>query len=145
VEIGVMDGLPGLEKKFKEYFNNAVAGRCWVHAKKNILLKAPKGLSDALNLLIDRIMYAKSEAEARQACRGLKEQMGNDAERAIACLEKDLESLLVHFKFEQKLWRVLRTTNPIERINKELKRRFKSMEHIGEKTQNVLLAFTAMR
>jgi len=145
VEIGVMDGLPGLEKKFKEYFNNAVAGRCWVHAKKNILLKAPKRLSDALNLLIDRIMYAKSEAEARQAFRGLKEQMGNDAERAIACLEKDLESLLVHFKFEQKLWRVLRTTNPIERINKELKRRFKSMEHIGEKTQNVLLAFTAMR
>ena len=52
---------------------------------------------------------------------------------------------MVHFKFEQKLWRVLRTTNPIERINKELKRRFKSMEHVGEKTQNVLLAFTAMR
>lgn len=145
IEIGIMDGLPGLENKFKEHFSNAVTGRCWVHAKKNILLKAPKRLSDSLNLLTDRIMYAKSESEARSAFRGLKEQMGNDAERAVACLEKDLESLLVHFKFEQKLWRVLRTTNPIERINKELKRRFKSMEHVGEKTQNVLLAFTAMR
>lgn len=145
VEIGIMDGLPGLEKKFKEYFNNSVTGRCWVHAKNNILLKSPKRLLEPLSLLIDNIMYAKSESEARQAFRNLKEKMGNDAERAILCLEKDLEALLMHFKFEQKLWRTLRTTNPIERINKELKRRFKSMEHISEKTQKVLLAFTAMR
>ncbi len=40
---------------------------------------------------------------------------------------------------------MLRTTNPIERVNKELKRRTKSMEGLGEKTLNILLAFTAMR
>jgi transposase-like protein len=56
-----------------------------------------------------------------------------------------LESLPAHYKFENKFWRVLKTTNPIERVNKELKRRTKSMETVGEKTLNILLAFTAMR
>jgi hypothetical protein len=49
------------------------------------------------------------------------------------------------YKFEKKFWRVLKTTNPIERVNKELKRRTKSMETVGEKTLTILLAFTAMR
>lgn len=145
VELGIMDGLPGLEKEFKRYFNSAQTARCWVHAKRNALLKAPKRLADALEMLINKVMYANSEVDARRAFGSLKEHMQTDAERSVNCLEKDLESLLVHYKFEQKLWRTLRTTNPIERINKELKRRFKSMEHVGEKTQNVLLAFTAMR
>ena len=39
----------------------------------------------------------------------------------------------------------MKTTNPIKRVNKELKRRTKSMEGHGEKTLNILLAFTAMR
>ena len=68
-----------------------------------------------------------------------------DCERAVKCIEKDFESLLTHYKFEKKFWRVLKTTNPIERVNKELKRRTKSMETVGEKTLNILLAFTAMR
>ena len=90
-------------------------------------------------------MYASSEASARQAFRALKLAMGTDAERAVRVLEKDLDSLLTHYKFDQKLWRTLRTTNPIERVNKELKRRTKSMETLGERTLEVLLAFTAMR
>jgi transposase-like protein len=52
---------------------------------------------------------------------------------------------LVHYKFEKRFWRALKTTNPIERVNKELKRRTKSMEGLGEKTLNILLAWTAMR
>lgn len=71
--------------------------------------------------------------------------MANDANRAVNCIEKDLESLLTHYAFDKKFWRVLRTTNPIERINKELKRRTKSMEIVGERTLNVVLAFIAMR
>ena len=59
--------------------------------------------------------------------------------------KKDLDSLLTHYKFEKRFWRVLKTTNPIERVNKELKRRTKVMEGLGEKTLNILLAFTAMR
>jgi transposase-like protein len=145
VQIGVMDGLPGLEKKFKEYFNNSVTGRCWVHAKTNALLKCAARLRDPFELLLNEVMFAQSESEARLKFSNLKKQMGSDCQRAVSCIEKDLESLLEHYKFEKRFWRVLRTTNPIERVNKELKRRTKSMEGLGEKTLNILLAFTAMR
>lgn len=145
VRIGVMDGLPGLEKKFKESFTNAVTGRCWVHSLKNAVAKTPERLREAFRMLAGKVMYASSENAARVAFKELKLAMGSDGQRAVNCLEKDLESLLAHYKFEKALWRSLRTTNPIERVNKELKRRTKSMESIGEKTLMVLVAFTAMR
>lgn len=145
VQIGVMDGLPGLETAFKESFVRAVTARCWVHSLKNAMAKVPERLRPAFKKLAHAVMYASSEASARQAFRALKHEMGHDAERSVRVLEKDLNSLLAHYKFDQKLWRTLRTTNPIERVNKELKRRTKSMETLGERTLEVLLAFTAMR
>lgn len=145
VQIGVMDGLPGLESKFKEYFPKSQTGRCWVHAKNNAILKCPARMRDALAKLIESVMYAKSEADARAAFHNLKQQLQSDAIKSVNCLEKDLESLLTHYKFEKQFWRTLRTTNPIERVNKELKRRTKTMEGVGEKTLNIILAFTAMR
>lgn len=145
VQIGVMDGLPGLEKVFKETFTKSMTGRCWVHAKRNAMAKCSKRLAEAFEKLLNEVMYANSESQARLNFSNLKTQMGSDCERAVYCIEKDFESLLAHYKFEKKFWRVLKTTNPIERVNKELKRRTKSMEGLGEKTLNILLAFTAMR
>lgn len=145
VKIGIMDGLPGLETAFIESFPQAVTGRCWVHSLRNALAKTPERLRDAFKSLAHRVMYASSEEVARQAFETLRETMGSDADRAVRTLEKDLDSLLTHYQFDKRFWRVLRTTNPIERINKELKRRTKSMETIGEKTLTVLLAFVAMR
>lgn len=145
VRLGVMDGLPGLESAFCEFFPKATTGRCWVHALRNAVAKAPSRLRDPFKALAHKVMYANSEDAARIAFQVLKSAMGSDAERAVRCLEKDLESLLAHYRFEKKLWRGLKTTNPIERVNKELKRRTKSMETLGEKTLEVLLAFTAIR
>jgi putative transposase len=145
VQIGVMDGLPGLETTFKECFTKAVTARCWAHSMRNAMAKVPERLEEAFAELAHKIMYANSEADARQAFSALKAAMGSDAERAVRVIERDLESLLAHYKFEKRFWRTLRTTNPIERVNKELKRRTKSMETIGERTLQVLLAFTAMR
>ena len=122
-----------------------MTGRCWVHAKRNAMAKCSKRLVEAFEKLLNEVMYASSESQARLKFSNLKLLMGSDCERAVNCIEKDFESLLAHYKFEKKFWRVLKTTNPIERVNKELKRRTKSMEGLGEKTLNILLAFTAMR
>ncbi len=145
VRIGVMDGLPGLETAFKDSFPNAVTGRCWVHSLRNAMAKTPERLRVPFKQLAHRVMYASSENAARVAFKELKLAMQTDAQRAVHCLEKDLESLLVHYRFDRTLWRSLRSTNPIERVNKELKRRTKSMDSIGERTLMVVAAFTAMR
>ena len=145
VRIGIMDGLPGLESAFRENFVSAVTARCWAHSLRNALAKTPERLRVAFKGLAQKVMYAESENAAREAFKNLRESLNGEAERAVRCLEKDLESLLAHYSFEKSLWRTLRTTNPIERVNKELKRRTKSMETVGEKTLNVVLAFVAMR
>ena len=145
VRIGIMDGLPGLEKLFQETFPNSVTARCWVHALRNALAKTPARLREVFKKLAHRVMYAPSENAARLAFQELKAAMGADAQRAVYCLEKDLDSLLTHYRFEKSLWRALKTTNPIERVNREFKRRTKSMDSLGERTLQVLVAFTAIR
>ncbi len=145
VRIGVMDGLPGLEKLFVETFPNAVTARCWVHALRNACAKAPQRFREIFKKLAHQVMYATSENAARLAFQELKAAMGTDADRAVRCLEKDLDSLLTHYRFEKAYWRALKTTNPIERVNREFKRRTKAMDTLGERTLQVLLAFTAIR
>jgi putative transposase len=145
VRVGIMDGLPGLEKLFTETFSNSMTARCWVHSLRNVMAKTPERFREAFKGITDRIMYASSEDAARRAFLELKTVMGTDAERAVHCLEKDLESLLAHYRFDKKYWRALKTTNPIERVNREFKRRTKSMDSLGERTLEVLVAFTAIR
>lgn len=145
VRIGIMDGLPGLEALFTKIFPKAVTARCWVHAMRNAVAKAPARLREAFKLLVHEVMYAGGEDAAREAFKALKEAMGADGQRAVRCLEKDLDSLVVHYRFEKRFWIALKTTNPIERINKEFKKRSRPMGSLGEKTLECLLAFTALR
>lgn len=145
VRLGIMDGLPGLERLFQEEFPQAKTQRCWVHAMRNAVAKTPARLRDTFKGKAHRVMYATSEDKARQAFLELKEAMGEDATRAVKCLEKDLESLLVHYRFDRKCWTALRTTNAIEAINRQFKRRTKTMDTMGENTLEAVLAFTALR
>lgn len=145
VRIGIMDGLPGLESLFQKTFPKAVTARCWVHSLRNALAKTPARFRQAFRKLAHKVMYATSEDQARQAFSALKTAMGADAERAVHCLEKDLDSLVIHYRFEKRFWTALKTTNPIERINKEFKKRSRSMGTLGEQTLECLLAFTALR
>jgi len=145
VRIGIMDGLPGLENLFREEFSRSVTARCWLHATRNALAKSPARYRDAFKQMTAKVMYASSEDAARKAFAALETAFGNDAQRAVACLKKDLDPLLVHYRFDERFWRALKTTNAIERLNKEFKRRTKSMETVGESTLQVILAFTALR
>lgn len=145
VRIGVMDGLPGLENLFRDEFPKAVTARCWLHALRNAREKTPARLREPFKQLAQRVMYASSEDAAREAFDRLKKAMNGDARRAVACLEKDLDSLLVYYRFDKRFWLALRTTNAIERFHRELKRRTKSMDALGEDSLMVVVAFTALR
>jgi transposase-like protein len=95
--------------------------------------------------LAHNVMYATSEDKARKAFSDLETAMDKDAGRALRCLAKDLDSLVVHYRFDQKCWVALRTTNAIEAINRQFKRRTKTMDTMGEKTLEAVLAFTALK
>ena len=145
MRLGIMDGLPGLEKLFKEEFPNSKTQRCWAHSMRNCVAKAPARLRESFKSKAHTVMYATSEDNARKAFQELKEAMNTDASRAVKCLDKDLNSLLTHYQFDKKCWVAIRTTNPIEAINRQFKRRTQTMDTVGEQTLEAVLAFTALR
>lgn len=145
VQLGVMDGLPGLAAAFEAAFPNAKVGRCWVHKARNVFPLVPQRYQAAFKAAWDRVQYAADEAGARAAFTALQTQWAAPCGEAVESMGRDLEALLVHYQFPAAHWDALRTTNPIERVNKEFKRRTKSMEHAGPDALSVMVAFTALR
>ena len=108
VVLGIMDGLPGLEKVFQEEFAQAQVQRCQVHVARNVLAKVPQRLKETVADGVRSIFYASSEAKARQLFEELKARWGGELPSALHCLEKSLDSCLTFFKFP---WLHCRTSN----------------------------------
>lgn len=146
VQLGIMDGLPGLEKTFLEEFPKAKKQRCQVHVSRNVLCKVPKKLKREVADDIRSIFYAKSRVKADMFMKEFKEKWGKNIPSAVKCLESSIDSTLRYLEFPEDEWVALRTTNPIERLNKEFKRRTKSMEIVaGESSCYNLLAVISLR
>jgi putative transposase len=146
VTLGVMDGLTGLEIVFKEEFGNAQVQRCQVHVARNVLAKVPQKLKQAVADGMRSIFYASSKEKANEFFAEFKERWEKEVPSAVKCLENSLEACLTFFKFPPEEWQALRTTNIIERLNKEFKRRTNSMEIVaGENACYRLLAFISLK
>lgn len=145
VRAGIMDGLPGLGDAFVEAFPNAKVLRCWVHRARNVMPLVPRRYQPAFQTSWNAVAYADSLDAARVAFDKLKTAWTKDAGDAVARMERDIGALLAHYEFPRDHWEALRTTNPIERVNKEFKRRSKAMEVVSPDGLKPLLAFTAIR
>jgi putative transposase len=92
------------------------------------------------------VFYASSKQKALEFFATFKQNWEREIPSAVKSLDNSLESCLTLFSFPQEEWISLRTTNIIERFNKEFKRRTKPMEIIaGENTCYRLLAFICLR
>lgn len=146
VILGIMDGLPGLEKVFAEEFPQAKLQRCQVHVARNVLAKVPKKLKKDVADDIRSIFYASSKKKARELFETFRKKWEQHTPSAVKCLEHSICSCLSFFDFPSEEWISLRTTNIIERLNKEFRRRTKSMEILaGEKACYSLLAFICLK
>ena len=146
VVLGIMDGLPGLERIFKEEFPNAKVQRCQIHVARNVLAKVPRKLKKAVADEIRSIFYASSRKKALEFFEQFKSRWEKELPSAVKCLANSLDSCLTYLQFPEEEWICLRTTNVIERVNKEFKRRTKPMEIVaGERACYTLLAFVSLK
>lgn len=146
VVLGIMDGLPSLEKVFTDEFPKAKGQRCQVHVARNVLAKVPRKLKKPVADDMRSIFYASSKQKALAFFDEFKNKWEKDMPSAVACLERSLDSCLTFFNFPEDEWISLRTTNIIERLNKEFKRRTKPMEILaGEVCCYRLLAFISLK
>ena len=144
--LGIMDGLPGLEKVFKEEFPKAKVQRCQVHVSRNVLAKVPRKLKKAVGDDLRSIFYASSKKKAVKFFGLFKEKWEKELPSAVKCLENSIDACSTFFMCPDEEWISLRTTNIIERLNKEFKRRTKPMEIVaGENACYMLLAFISLK
>jgi putative transposase len=146
VRLGIMDGLAGLEKVFEEEFPTAKVQRCQVHVARNVLAKVPHKVKKEVADDLRSIFYASSKEKSKGFYRSFQEKWDKEIPSAVKSLTQALDACLTFFNFPEEEWISLRTTNIIERLNKEFKRRTKSMEIVaGENACYRLLAFISLK
>lgn len=128
VKLGAMDGLVGLESAFEEAFPKAAIQRCVFHKLSNVAVKLPASIkADCLSQL-KRVFSAKDEAQARERANIWRDHWEKTAPSAVACFFKDLDAVLTFYQFPKRIWKSIRTTNIIERLFKEFRRRTRAMD-----------------
>jgi putative transposase len=146
ISLGIMDGLPGLERVFKEEFPKAKVQRCQVHVARNVLAKVPQKFKQTVADGMRAIFYASSRAKAKEFFAEFKKRWETQLPSAVKCLESSWEACLTFFNCPEDEWISLRTTNIIERLNKEFRRRTRPMEILaGEQSCYTLLTFIALK
>lgn len=146
VTLGMMDGLPGLETAFKEEFPKAKVQRCQVHVARNVLAKVPKKLKQDVANDLRSIFYAPSREKSWECFEGFRLRWQKSVPSAVECLERSIDACLTFFNFPPEEWISLRTTNIIERLNKEFRRRTKVMEIVaGETACYRILAYISLK
>ena len=90
---------------------------------RNVLGRTPRHLKAEMTAWLRRIFRSESKAEARQAFRELTREMEGKAENALQTLEAGLEDAIAVLVLPAKYRRRLRTTNMVERLIEEIRRR----------------------
>jgi transposase-like protein len=137
----IVDGNAGLAKAVAQVFREAKVQRCAVHKLRNILRKAPKHAQEEIKADYHRIVYAKSEAKAREAYAAFEKKWAKPCPGVVASLREGGEELLTYFAFPKAQWKTLRTTNVIERLNEEFRRRVKTQCSFPDETAGTALLF----
>jgi len=144
--LGIMDGLPGLETVFKEEFPQAKTQRCQVHVARNVLAKVPKKFKQDVANDLRSIFYAPSQEKSWEGFEVFRKKWKKTLPSAVECLERCIDACLTFFNFPPEEWISLRTTNIIERLNKEFRRRTKVMEIVaGETACYRILAYISLK
>ena len=122
----ISDGNMGLCSMIDKYFPTSYRQRCVKHKMENILSQIPKEKHKELQPKLNRIFYgATSLEQAKQALRDFKIEYKKTYPSAISRLEDELEQSLMFYLFPTNHWRRIRTSNRLERMNKEIRRRLR--------------------
>lgn len=130
----VSDGAPGVIRAIEECFPRAVRQRCLAHKMRNLPSKVPEDVWPEFKARAQACYQAASPALARLLRDDIVATYGADLPSAVACLADDFEACIAHLRFPLAHRRAIRTTNLLERLFGEERRRTKVIPHaFGER------------
>ena len=137
----IIDGHRGLRNAVDEVWPEIPVQRSTVHKLRNIEKIC---LNDAYPLVKEdfhRIVNADSHAEGLAAYKAFVRKWSADLPKVVRSLEEAGEDLLTFHKYPGEQWKSLKTTNPIERLNLEFKRRVKTQCSLPSEKSAILLLY----
>mgnify|MGYP001070302131 CR=1 FL=1 len=123
----IIDGGKGLKAALDMVYPHVRRQRCWVHKLRNLANKLPVRYRDECLKGARKIYLAANKREAIKCFKAWQRKWDKLVPKVVDCLEVDLEELLTFFDEDKELWSKLRTTNAIERIFRELRKRTRPM------------------
>ena len=123
VDVVVSDHHSGLIRAIHKYFQGATWQRCQTHFMRNILDKTPKRLQKEIHAKVKAIFEAPDTKTARMLLNEVLEEYRAKALKAMNVLECGFEDAIGVLEFPEKYRKRLRTTNGLERLNEEIRRR----------------------
>jgi putative transposase len=138
------DGAPGIVKAIEVCFPRAARQRCLAHRMRNLASKVPEEVWPEFKARVQAAYQAPSRAIARELAAGVVADYGGEHDRAVACFKDDFEACIAHLRFPVTHRRGIRTTNLLERLFVEERRRLKIIPNAFGERAVLKLMFGAL-
>lgn len=119
----VSDAHPGLQAAISKCWLNATWQRCKVHFMRNIMASVPKKHKEAFGGKLKKIWEAETKEEAIRLKNEFIEMYEQLFPKAIKCLDEGFEDSIQYYNFDKLDPRKISSTNTLERLNREIRRR----------------------
>lgn len=143
--LAMIDGSAGLAAALHEQWPMLAIQRCTTHKLRNLEAKAPVRLREELAEDYRRMVYAESRTAVEQARARFTRKWRLRCPAVVECLEEAGDDLFTFLRFPKLQWKALRTTNALERINEEFRRRTKTQASLPGQDAVLLLLFGLLR
>ena len=125
-EFLIVDGGTGLEQALAALWGDVPTQRCTVHKHRNLLAHAPQRLHDEVSADYNDMIYATSSVEIEDRRRAFLRKWRLKCKAIADSLKEASDRLFTFTRLPRSQWKSVRTTNAIERLHEEFKRRIKT-------------------
>ena len=119
----ISDAHLGLTAAIKRMFQGCCWQRCRVHFLRNLLFHVPKAGQDMVAAAMKAVFVIQAPDQVRAHWQRVTEMLRKQFPAAVPVMEAARDDVLAFLNFPQEHWRKVWSTNPLERLNKEIKRR----------------------
>lgn len=144
IDLWITDGHHAMLNAVKLKFPMSQRQRCIKHKMENVLSYVPQSKRDQLEPELKAIFYQDSRLQAEQVLSAFIEKYAKSYPTAIACLQRDQDACLTFYAFPREHWKTIRTTNVIERLFLDVKKRSRKMAAAFRNEPSCLLLFYAV-
>jgi len=143
--LAIIDGHAGLAAALREAWPSLPIQRCTAHKLRNLTAKAPVRQREEVAEDYRRVVYAETAALVQQRRAAFVKKWRLQCPAVAQSFEEAGDELFTFVRFPRSQWKALRTTNALERINEEFRRRTKTQASLPSQDAVLLLLFGLLR